>query len=469
VLDLDGTVLEANRPPLEAAGISAADVLGRAFWDCYWWNYSAEVQARLREAAVRARDGEVVRFDVPVRVAGDRRMWIDFQLAPHGDGDGRIDIWGSEADTLTSAAAYLFSLGWQRSTPWILEARLPAGFDHYQARLDVRRSLTDWARLGARVLAMMNRQLTHLVHLVNDLMDVSRISRGKITLHKEHLDLAEVIRSALEMSEADVSRGERRLSLSLPPEPLPVEGDRVRLVQVFANLLHNAAKFTGEDGRIWVQAERRAEQVQVRVGDDGIGIAPESLPQIFEPFSQVQNGRSGGLGIGLSLVRALVEMHAGTVAAQSDGPGRGAELCTGLPGAGEQVTAGRIVGRMRDALRRIHEGIALLQADPIARRAFALLILLNADMRVAYDGAEAIRICREWLPTHVLMDLGMPGMDGYETARVRGADPGCLQRRPVGLQHRAVQIQHADEGEELIQQAAQELLARAEGLMGARP
>jgi len=316
---------------------------------------------------------------------------------------------------------------------------------------------------------MMNRQLTHLVHLVNDLMDVSRISRGKITLHKEHLDLAEVIRSALEMSEADVSRGERRLSLSLPPEPLPVEGDRVRLVQVFANLLHNAAKFTGEDGRIWVQAERRAEQVQVRVGDDGIGIAPESLPQIFEPFSQVQNGRSGGLGIGLSLVRALVEMHAGTVAAQSDGPGRGAELCTGLPGAGEQVTAGRIVGRMRDALRRIHEGIALLQADHIAESLRDLLILLNADMRVAYDGAEAIRICREWLPTHVLMDLGMPGMDGYETARVRGADPGCLQRRPVGLQHRAVQIQHADEGEELIQQAAQELLARAEGLMGARP
>jgi signal transduction histidine kinase len=363
-----------------------------------------------------------VRFDVPVRVAGDLRMWIDFQLAPLRDGDGRITHLIPSAMDITARRQAEAALREADRRKDEFLATLAHELRNPLAPIRTGLDLLLRGHDDPRVLAMMNRQLTHLVHLVNDLMDVSRISRGKITLHKEHLDLAEVIRSALEMSEADVSRGERRLSLSLPPEPLPVEGDRVRLVQVFANLLHNAAKFTGEDGRIWVQAERRAEQVQVRVGDDGIGIAPDSLAQVFEPFSQVQNGRSGGLGIGLSLVRALVEMHAGTVAAQSEGPGRGAELCVSLPlSAGTAAPAGAGAA----AAPAVAPGRRVLVVDDnrdIAESLRDLLTLLNADVRVAYDGAEAIRICREWLPTHVLMDLGMPGMDGYETARRLRAD-----------------------------------------------
>jgi CheY-like chemotaxis protein len=280
----------------------------------------------------------------------------------------------------------------------------------------------DDAATAKQVLPMMDRQLTHLVRLVDDLLDVSRVSRGKITLHKEHVDLADVVEAALEMSETEIARSKRHLTVSLPPEPLSVEGDRVRLAQVIANLLNNAAKFSGEDGRIRVLAERRSEQVQLRVRDDGIGIAPERLPEVFELFSQVQDGRWGGLGIGLTLVRRLVEMHGGSVSARSDGPGQGAEFTVSLPLArNAAVPTGASAATQPD----FPPGRRVLVVDDnpdIADSLCQLLTLLDAEVRVAHDGPEAIRICAGWLPTHVLMDLGMPGMDGYETARRLCAD-----------------------------------------------
>jgi PAS domain S-box-containing protein len=267
-------------------------------------------------------------------------------------------------------------------------------------------------------LQIMERQFDHLVHLVDDLLDVSRVSRGKIQLRKEQIALAEIIGAAVEMSDSGLSQDKRRLIVSVPHEPLAVEGDRVRLVQVVANLLNNAAKFTEAGGQIDVRVTPQGERVEIQVQDDGRGIPRDRLDSIFEMFSQAEPGHGGGLGIGLSLVRGLIEMHGGSVRADSKGPGHGATFTISLPlcrGARAQPSTaittdlGSLPAQLRvlvvDDNRDIAEGLHLL------------LTMLGAEVRVAHDGVEAIGIFGEWPPTHVLMDLGMPGMDGYEAAR----------------------------------------------------
>jgi signal transduction histidine kinase len=195
--------------------------------------------------------------------------------------------------------------------------------------LDVLQVLRGDAAACEEPLRIMDRQLRHLTHLVDDLLDVSRISRGTLALRTERLDLAEIVDAALEMSR--LGRGDRRLAVDVAPEPLPVQGDRVRLVQVVCNLLDNAAKFTEADGRITLRVARRADRAEIRVQDDGRGIPREHLASIFEMFSQTEPGRGGGLGIGLALVRSLVALHGGTVRADSEGPGRGALFTVSLP------------------------------------------------------------------------------------------------------------------------------------------
>jgi len=196
-----------------------------------------------------------------------------------------------------------------------------------------------------------------------------------------------------------------------------VQGDRIRLVQVLCNLLNNAAKFTNDHGRIAVAAERAGDSVHIRVQDDGRGIPRERLAEVFEMFSQAEPGRDGGLGIGLTLVRSLVALHGGSVRAESDGPGRGAAFTVSLPLCGDGST--QHAPQDASAAERTPQRRVLVVDDnpDIAESLGLLLTTLNAEVRIAHDGAEAIRICEDWLPTHVLMDLGMPGMDGYETAR----------------------------------------------------
>ena len=273
-------------------------------------------------------------------------------------------------------------------------------------------------------LRIMDRQLRHLVHLVNDLLDVSRIGRGMIALRTERLDLAEIIDEALAMSESELRRDERCLAVDVPPEPLPVQGDRVRLVQVVSNLLNNAAKFTDAGGRIGLRVLRRGDRAEIRVQDDGCGIPRERLAEIFEMFSRSEPGSDVGLGIGLGIVRSLVALHGGTVRAESDGPGRGAvftvslPLCNRLPAQPEpqEATDSDAVAKCRvlvvDDNRDIVESLRLL------------FTLLKAEVRVAYDGAEALRVCAHWQPTHILVDVGLPDMDGYEVAcRLRADYP----------------------------------------------
>lgn len=182
-----------------------------------------------------------------------------------------------------------------------------------------------------RTLDMMDRQVTYLSRLVEDVLDVARLRTGKLVLQREVVDLREVIGHALELSQPQIDHAEHELIIELPADPLWVDGDPTRLCQVLANLLNNAAKFTPRGGHIALQAQREGHQVVVSVSDDGMGIAPQALTRAFDMFIQGSNGTPGGLGIGLALVRALVTMHDGEVVATSDGPDQGSTFTVRLP------------------------------------------------------------------------------------------------------------------------------------------
>jgi signal transduction histidine kinase/CheY-like chemotaxis protein len=270
-----------------------------------------------------------------------------------------------------------------------------------------------------RVRAVMERQVGHLVRLVDDLMEVSRITRGKIELRRERIDLAAVLRSAVETSQPLVDAAGHALVLDLPLEPLPLDADPVRLAQVFANLLNNAAKYSERAGRIVLRARREATEIVVTVCDDGIGIDPQMLPHVFDLFTQIDSSHrrsQGGLGIGLTLVRSLVDLHGGRVSARSDGVGRGSEFTVRLPLAtGASKPAGAT-----PALTSPPVPLKVLVVDDNRDAADSLGVLLDYlgyNVQVAHDGPTALQQVDLFRPALVLLDIGMPKMDGYEVAR----------------------------------------------------
>jgi PAS domain S-box-containing protein len=275
--------------------------------------------------------------------------------------------------------------------------------------------------VAERIGEMMERQVNHMVRLVDDLLEVSRITRGKIELHKESVELAAIVRSAVETSRPLIDAAGHELALSIPADPLTLEGDSVRLAQVLANLLNNAAKYTEPGGHIWLTARREVDEVVISVRDTGVGIPPEMLPRVFELFTQLDrhaDRAQGGLGIGLTLVKSLVEMHGGSVEASSEGAGRGSEFVVRLPlGTAALPThdPGK-AARPSDvlALRRV---LVVDDNRDAAESLSMLLKLLGADVHVAYNGPDALEALAKYKPAVVLLDIGMPGMDGHEVAR----------------------------------------------------
>jgi len=270
-----------------------------------------------------------------------------------------------------------------------------------------------------RVGEMMERQVNHMVRLVDDLMEVSRITRGKIELKREPVEVAAFIRSAVETSRPLIEAAGHQLEIEIPPETLTLDGDGVRLTQVVANLLNNAARYTPEGGRIWLKVRREGDAIAVSVRDTGTGIAAEMLPQVFELFTQVNRSArtQGGLGIGLTLVKSLVEMHGGSVEARSEGLGKGAEFIVRLPfveGRQTEQKARRVEERAVLAPRRV----LVVDDNRDAADSLAMLLrLLGAEVQIVYSGAEALAVLDEFCPNVLLLDIGMPGMDGHELAR----------------------------------------------------
>jgi PAS domain S-box-containing protein len=273
---------------------------------------------------------------------------------------------------------------------------------------------------------LMERQVEHLVRLVDDLLDVSRITRGKIKLRKERVDLAAVVQRAVEGSRPLIDSRRHAFQVSLAKGPLPVEADPVRLAQVFLNLLNNAAKYTPDGGTITLRVEREGGRAAVRVRDTGTGIPPEMLPHVFELFTQVDrtlDRAEGGLGIGLTLVRHLTEMHFGTVEVTSGGPGRGTEFVVRLPLLTDEAPAAEAARPAPEAApRRRH--ILVVDDNRDAAESLALLLrLFGNEVRTAYDGRIALDAAQSHRPDVVLLDIGLPGLDGLEVCRRLRAQP----------------------------------------------
>jgi PAS domain S-box-containing protein len=306
---------------------------------------------------------------------------------------------------------------------------------------------------SAAAQGAIDRQMEHLVRLVEDLLDVSRISRGKLALRRSRIDLREALASAVEACRPILENGGQEFEVAIPELPLPVDGDATRLTQAIGNLLSNAGKFTPPGGKIRLSAGLEGSEVVVRVRDDGIGIAASDIPGLFDMFSQIDTGlerTQGGLGIGLSLVKQLIEMHDGRVEAHSEGPGRGSEFVVVLPAA---LEAAAVPGPSSLALPGVEEsgiaaapafaqptgapsGCRILVVDDNVDSAESLAMLLRLHghrTEVAHDGIEAVEVALRTTPEVVLLDIGLPRLNGYEAARRIRLSPRGQRTRLIAL------------------------------------
>ena len=282
-----------------------------------------------------------------------------------------------------------------------------------------------------RLRRMMLRQVEHMVRLVDDLLEASHLSQGKITLQRQPLDLRRVLADAVDMARRSVQGTQPpTITLEVPGEPMPVRADAVRLAQVFGNLLNNAVRYGRPGGTVDVRAWLEAGQAVAAVRDDGVGIEPDVLPHVFELFTQGRRDDHrlhDGLGIGLALVRRLVDMHGGAVSGHSEGKGRGAEFTVRLPSqagaAGARATAQSLAPA--DAPGRRPLRVLVVDDNRDAAESMSMLLeALGLELACAFDGESALAVVPAFRPDVALLDVGMPGMDGYALARALRADPG---------------------------------------------
>lgn len=289
---------------------------------------------------------------------------------------------------------------------------------------------------GTRILEMMDRQVKHMIHLVDDLLDIARVTSGKIEIKMQRLDLASILSGAVEATMPHITAGSHELTVNIPDEPLMVEADPIRMAQIVGNILTNAAKYTPNGGKICLAAQREGNEAVISITDNGMGIPAESLPFVFEMFSQVGRnlGRSqGGLGIGLSLVRQLVELHGGKVSVNSTGAAQGSTFMIRLPLAvdvSKPLPAPLHATENNEGLDKKFR-IVIADDNVDAADMLSALLEMNGHKTItAHDGHEAVRMIRDEMPEVAFVDIGMPGLNGYEVAstirKTTGIEPVVL-------------------------------------------
>lgn len=288
-----------------------------------------------------------------------------------------------------------------------------------------------------RARELVIRQIEHLARIIDDLLDVTRITRGQMQLRKERLDLVRLVRTTADDFGPALQQAGLALRLQLPATPVWVEGDATRLVQVLSNLLDNACKFTEPGGQIEVRLETDTPGSEATLGvrDSGAGIPPEMTRRLFEPLSQADRSlhrSKGGLGLGLALVKGLTALHGGTVAARSEGPGRGAEFLVRLPLLPEPAALTRVAAPVPSDAQR--QRILIIEDNRDSADSLRLLLsLLGHEVQVAYTGPEGVQIAFAWEPDVVLSDIGLPGLDGYGVARELRRNPGTSKARLIAI------------------------------------
>jgi len=434
VFGLDHRALYANESLKKTWGVD--DVRGKTWMELGYEQWHADLHDREIEQVIATR--APIRNEIPFTGTNGTRIY-DYIFAPViGPGGDVVAVAGTTRDVTERQAAEQ-----AMRIQAVQLAESDRAKDEFLATLShelrnplapLRNSIELLRRLTppedpsiVPVQAMMERQVNHLVRLVDDLLEVSRVSRGTFSLRAERVGVADVVRNAVETTASLIGAAGHQLIVELPDAPLWLDGDQVRLAQILSNLLNNAANYTDDDGQIVLRAWRDGAHAVISVRDDGIGIDPTALPRMFEMFSRGNRhgGRSqGGLGIGLALSRRLAEMHGGSLEAHSAGLGQGSEFVLRVPLAdgppGQAVADGGSTPRFEDAR------VLVVDDNHDAGDSIAMILsVLGADVRVARDGNGALAEFAIHRPSIVILDIGMPGMDGYEVARAINAQfPG---------------------------------------------
>jgi PAS domain S-box-containing protein len=415
VADRDGRYVDVNSAGCEMLGMTRGEVLSSSFTDVFM----EEDHPRLETTLAILREGEIHRGEWRFR-RKDGSVFFG-ELVGRQLPDGRVQ--GVVRDiTDRKQAEEALKEADRRKDEFLatLAHELRNPLAPLRNGLQVMRLTRNDGKAVEQVRNMMERQLGHMVRLIDDLLDSSRISEGKIELRKERVQLGAVVQHALETSRPLIEQAGLSLAVSVPPEPIFVDADVTRLSQVFANLLNNAAKFTESGGHVSLSVQREGSSAVVSVHDTGVGIPPSMLPKVFEMFTQVDRSLErthGGLGIGLTIVKRLVEMHGGTIEARSGGYGMGSEFVLRLPAVAAAVkpnAAENGDGVQNGARRRV-----LVVDDNVdaAESLSMMLEIMGNETRMAHDGLEALDAAAGFHPDVVLLDIGMPRLNGFDACR----------------------------------------------------
>ena len=446
IMDVNGTLLDVNRLSCEASGYTREQLVGKPFWEGPWWMPSPSLSDQIKAGAAQAAAGHTFRAEMPYFVADGSERVADVTIQPIRDDSGGIiflapigiDITERKraeadrerlADNLRSLAADLSEADRRKNEFLAMlahELRNPLAPISHAARA-LRLGAGDEKALQS-ASQMLERQVSQMARLVDDLLDMSRITRGRIELRKERVELAPIIDQAVEAIRAMYKSMNHELTVRMPSTPVYLNADPTRVTQVVGNLLNNACKFTDRGGHVWLTVEQEGEQAVIKVRDDGIGIAAEHIPRLFEMFAQVDTSleRSrDGLGIGLTLVKTLVEMHGGTVDARSAGLGRGSEFTVRLPvlsDASMPLPAPATAKPIPSVRRRI---LIVDDSEDGAESLAMLLQLGGHETHKAHDGRAAIEAAERLRPDAILLDIGLPIMNGFEVC-------SYIRRQPWG-------------------------------------
>ena len=431
---LDGIITSWNKGAERLFGWTAEEAIGKSIHLIV----PEELRDQERDILDHIRRGERVEHLDVERVRKDgSRVHISVTISPVHDRDGHIigasktardittrKVWEAETARATEALKeadrrkdeFLATLAHELRNPL---APINSG-------LHILRSSTDPAQRSI-ALEIMARQIHQMVRLVDDLLDVARITNGKVLVRHEPLNVAVAVQDAVETSQPILAQRGQSLTVHPPAQPVFVSGDRTRLAQVLANLLNNSAKYSEAGQPISISFACEGDTAVIRVRDGGMGIHPEMLPRVFEMFRQADRtgGRSrGGLGIGLSIVKRIVELHGGTVTAHSEGPGLGSEFVVRLPAINDCVPTKPVV--TPDSSVSPRRKVLIVDDNEDAAESLAALLSMNGhETWMAHDGPEALRQAERFHPDVVFLDIGMPTLDGHETAKL-------IRRQPWG-------------------------------------
>lgn len=411
---LDGTITSWNQGAERLYGFRPEEIIGQPLTRIVPPDRHEEVP----EILDRIRRGERIEHFETVRLRKNgSSVDVSLTVSPIRDSEGNVVGASKIARDITAHKEedrrkneFLAMLAHELRNPL---APLRNGLEVISMAGDDRQSIDHACRI-------MQRQLQHLVRLVDDLLDVSRISRGKLHLRVERISLEALISHVLDLSGQLVSEYGHELTVHLPDERIDVDVDKTRLAQAVGNLLSNAVKYSDPGSRIWLHAARENGKAVIRVKDTGIGIPPHLLPTVFDMFTQIESSQEksqGGLGVGLTVVKRLVEMHGGQVEAHSEGAGHGSEFVIRLPIA-ETVSDPEVKEAKKPAPARVSRRILVVDDNVDAAGSLAMLLkLMGNEVRTAHDGVAAVEIAADFRPEMILMDIGMPKMNGHDTAR----------------------------------------------------